>query len=49
VNTRGGAAADASAPAAEEEVCIRVGRGKRPLGLVLNAQNLVTAVTSGQG
>ena len=51
VRTHRGAAAHASAasaPAAEEEeVCIRVARGKRPLGLVLNAQNLVTAVTPG--
>ena len=31
----------------EEELCITVARGKRPLGLVLNAQNLVTEVSPG--
>ena len=46
-STRRGAAGDASAPPAEEELCITVARGKRPLGLVLNAQNLVTEVSPG--
>ena len=44
---RRGAAGGSSALPAEEELFITVARGKRPLGLVLNTQNLVTEVSPG--